>query len=219
MEFWLATTDHISDKVLFRKVSDFITAMNYVAVIKCITGVRILAFILMSNHVHFVFECTKEEARDFMNRFKTLYGRYFAKEYGISNVLRLNNVDIRPVYMEDDSLKRAIAYVLMNSVYARLCVFANEYPWGSGGVYFNNIGINGVRIGSLSKRAQERLFKTWTSVNPEWILTDAGFISPSCYVSWKFVESLYGSPSRLKYFLDTSSKARNQWPDAPGFSD
>lgn len=222
MNFWLATTDHFSDRVLFKKKSDFVIAMNYVAVLKHITGANILAFIIMSNHLHFVFECTKNEAIDYMNRLKTLYGRYFAKEYGVKDILRLNNVHLEPLFLEDESLHRAIAYVLMNSVSARLCLYMNDYPWGSGRVYFNAVQPGGVRIGTLSKRARQRILKTWAELNSEWILLNDGYISPSCYISYKFVESLFRTPARLKFFLDSSSKAipkQNAWPNSPGFSD
>ena len=181
MEFWLVTTDHFSDKILFRDEEDFKVAMNYVAVVKYVTDVNILAFILMSNHVHFVLECMEKEAVDYINRFKGLYGKHFQRKY--------------PLKMEDESLHRAIAYVLMNSVSARLCVYSNEYRWGSGRAYYSSMVEEGVRLGSKSKRAQQRALHSWVPLNPEWILLKDGYISPSSYVSVSFVEALYRTPN------------------------
>ena len=70
MEFWLVTTNHLEDRVLFRGDEDYMAAMNFVAVVKCVTNVSILAFILMSNHVHFVLGCGREEADIFIRNFK-----------------------------------------------------------------------------------------------------------------------------------------------------
>lgn len=195
MEFWLVTTDHFSDKILFRDEEDFKVAMNYVAVVKYVTGVNILAFILMSNHVHFVLECMEKEAVDYINRFKGLYGKHFQRKYGVKEYMRRNDIDIRPLKMEDESLHRAIAYVLMNSVSARLCVYSNEYRWGSGRAYYSSMVEEGVRLGSKSKRAQQRALHSWVPLNPEWILLKDGYISPSSYVSVSFVEALYRTPN------------------------
>ena len=197
-------------------------AMNYVAVVKYVTGVNILAFILMSNHVHFVLECDEKEAVDYINRFKGLYGKHFQRKYGVKEYLRRNDIDIRPLKMEDESLHRAIAYVLMNSVSARLCVYSNEYRWGSGRVYYSTLAEDGIPLASMSGRAKERALHSCVSLNPDWIFLKDGYISPSSYVSVSFVEALYRTSKRMKYFLDSSSKARPKqelWETVPSFSD
>jgi len=232
LEFWLVTTDHQSERLLFRDDEDFRVAMNYVAIVKHTTDANILAFILMSNHVHFILDCPKEKAKVFIDRFKMLYSRYFLRKNGVSEFLRRINIDIRPLSMGNNSLPNAIAYVLMNSVAAKLCVFPNEYPWGSGRAYFRNdssldSSINGVssgcvKLGSMSGRSQWRLLKSCVKINPEWLVLNNGYISPESYVSVKFVENLYGTPSRMKYYLDKSSKAPKQgimWESMSCFSD
>ena len=45
---------------------DFKTGMNYAATVAFLVGVNVLAFILMSNHVHFVLACSGEKARAFI---------------------------------------------------------------------------------------------------------------------------------------------------------
>lgn len=222
MEFWHVTTDHLSDRIIFRNDEDFKVGMNYVAVAKQATGVNILAFILMSNHVHFVLECSREKAFEFITHFKGLHGRYLQRKYGLKAFLRRNDADIKPLSMYDESLKNAIAYVLMNSVGARLCIYANDYPWGSGAVYFSSRPMKGVRIGSLSIRSQRKVLRSYVALPPDWILSEDGYISPASYVAVAFVEKLYGTPSRMKYYLDKSSKAkgkREPWEAMPSFSD
>ena len=67
LEFQLVTTDHLSESIWFRDEQDFKVGMNYIAIISLATGINVLAFILMSNHVHLVLQCSKEEADAFIN--------------------------------------------------------------------------------------------------------------------------------------------------------
>ena len=77
MEFYLVTTDHLEDRIWFRDDDDFKAGMNTVAILSASAPtVHILAFILMSNHVHFVLECPYEKAKSFINAFKKYHSRY-----------------------------------------------------------------------------------------------------------------------------------------------
>lgn len=222
MEFWHVTTDHLSDRILFRCDDDFKAGMNYVAVAKQTTGVSILAFILMSNHVHFVLECSRDKALDFITHFKNLHGRYLRHKYGLKEFLRRNDVDISQLSIYDDSLKKAIAYVLMNSVGARLCLFANDYPWGSGEVYFTSRPMKGTPLGTISVRAQRKALRSYHSLPAQWIMNEDGYIQPGSYIAVQFVEKLFGTPGSMKYFLDNSSKAKSKrepWEAFPSFTD
>ena len=77
-EIWLVTTDHLEKELWFRDDEDFKVGMNFVAIQSvCCPEVIVLAFILMSNHVHFVVVGTREEVEAFFHQFKRRYGVYF----------------------------------------------------------------------------------------------------------------------------------------------
>lgn len=120
MKYYLITTDHLRQGLLFKNLEDFIAAMNFVAIVAFLSGVKVLSFILMSNHVHFVVCCSDEKAELFIHRFKKFYSAYYQRKYGGKDFLRRLKVDIRPVYSDDESLQKAIAYVHMNPVAANL---------------------------------------------------------------------------------------------------
>ena len=153
MKFFLVTSDHFSDRLWFREMEDFRVAMNYVAVVSFTLGINVLSFILMSNHVHFVLEGTRNQAKLFADRFKMLYGKYYSRKYVSSEYLRRIGIDIREVRLEDESLKRAIAYVIMNSVAANICAYPNMYPWGTGDTFFNPNPPFATELGKLSYKA------------------------------------------------------------------
>ena len=153
IEFYLVTSDHLTESIWFRDDQDFKVGMNQVAIISISTDIKVLAFILMSNHVHLVLQCTEEKAEWFINELKRRYSEYLSRRYGTRDHLRLNDADIRQVFIEDESLERAIAYTIMNSVAANICLTASDYPWSSAGAYFKVTSSKGVRIGNMSKRS------------------------------------------------------------------
>ena len=104
MRFFFITTDHLDSKIWFRDKSDYVVGMNYVAVISFAKKIKVITFILMSNHVHFLLQCTKEEAREFISAFKALYGKYYCQKYGTKRFMCRNKIDIREITFENEDL-------------------------------------------------------------------------------------------------------------------
>ena len=223
LEFVLVSTDHLPNRLWFRDEEDFKVAMNYVALLSGLLGIPVLAFILMSNHVHLVLGCSPEEALRFITEFKRRYSKYYQHKYGVREFLRGNGVDIKPLSLEDESVKRAIAYVQMNSVAAGICANASYYPWGSGNCFFRVDQPAGTFLKDLSRRKQIRLLHSFDRPKETLRLTDGDYIDPFSFsfVSIRFVEQLFVSPSRYNYFLQSSSKARLRLQESalPSFRD
>ncbi len=223
MTFFLITTDHLETRLWFLDDDDFKTGMNYVATVAFLLGVRVIAFILMSNHVHFVLECTREQAVRFITEFKRLYSRYLNQKHGTKELLRDNGVDIQELRLGDESLERAIAYVQMNCVAANICLEPAAYPWGTGRTFFQVSAKRGQCLGTLSARKKNKLLHSKMILPAGWMLGEDGYILPESYVPAKFVESLFRSPRRMQYFLQNSSKAKRVLDriekDLPAFRD
>lgn len=220
-EYWLVTTEHLEDRLLFKDADDFRVGMNYVAVMTFKCQIDVLAFILMSNHLHFVLYCTREQAERFITAYKQLYSRYLQTKYGSKEFLRGNGVDIRLIPPGDEALEKAIAYVLMNCVAANICSSPRDYPWGTGSVFFNgrqagipipedSTTVRGRTLASISAREQRRLIHSNCALPIELVMSDAGYILPSSYVRKDLVENVFGSPRRMNFFLQNSSKAKQR---------
>ena len=96
-----------------------------VAALAADTGVIVLAFILMSNHVHFVLVCTKEEAEEFIRECKRRYSKYYQRKYGISKLLKKNGYDV--------SFKEFMKIGLPLTLTAVLCGYLFIwFVWGGG---------------------------------------------------------------------------------------
>ena len=108
----------------------------------------------------------------------------------------------------------------MNSVAAKICLTVAGYRWGSGACYFNENKEKGTPIGTLSIRKQRQILKSHIKVPQEWILGADGYILPESYVKVADVENMYGTPSRMQYFLNLSRKAKKALAtEGPAFDD
>ena len=221
--YWLVTTEHLKSGLWYRDDEDYRIGMNYVAIASFVYGVMVLAFVLMSNHVHFVLYCMEEEARAFINEFKADCSRHLALKYGVRDLLRRNRAVIERISAEDESFERAIAYVQMNPPAANVCLHPTGYPWGTGGVFFNTRQMKGIRLGDLSRNAIRKRLRTKRSLPADWILGEDGYILPESYVPVELVESIFRTPKRMNYFLQNSSKAKHrqefQGNELPSFRD
>lgn len=218
MQFWLVTTEHLKDRLWFMDEEDFKMAMNTVAVLSVVSTVKIIAFILMSNHVHFVLGGSMAEAEKFIMRFKKNYAQHYYHKYGRKELLRRNGVDVREVRIEDESFERAVAYVHMNCVAANITLTASDYPWGSGGSFFNASPPQGYSTAGISGRALSRIVRSKVTLPPHYIMDYREFVHPSSYICTKLVESVFRTPRRMNYFLQNSSKAQ-KINEAPSFPD
>ena len=219
--FFLVSTDHLTDHIWFKDDEDFCVGMNYVAILATKTHVRVLAFILMSNHVHFVLEGDHVDVEFFINEFKRRYSLYYRHKHGSAELLRGNDVDIKPIELENEALERAIAYVQMNSVAANICAHPSLYPWGTGTAFFNARKILGKAPSAYSRRSRNKLLHTNEAVPDSFRINDQGYIEPASYVVVRFVAQLYRTPARFSYFLNNSSKAKARFQGAalPAFRD
>lgn len=208
MKLFFITTDHLETRIWFRDDEDFRVGMNCMAAAAAKLGVSVLAFILMSNHVHFLLLCTKEEAKRFIDLYKKLYGTHFCNRYGENRFLRRNNVDIQEITLEDEGFEKVVAYIIMNSVAARITLNASGYRWGSGSCYFNDNKERGTALSEYSGREQSRILKSNVKLPQHWRIGAGRYILPDSYVRTDIVEKIYKTPKRMFYFLNNSSKAK-----------
>ena len=205
----------------FKDDDDFRAGMNFVAVTSVATGIVVLSFILMSNHVHFLIVGDNETAFRFINEYKRRYSMYYENKYGIKKFLRKNDVFIKEVPMDGESAERAIAYIQMNCVAANICAHPSQYPWGTGNCFFGKADHGVKRVRDITKREAIRLTHSHVGLPGDFVIGAEGFILPRSYVKVEFVESVFRTPLRMNYFQTHSSKAgvRLNGPRTASFKD
>ena len=207
-QYWLVSTDHI-ERLWFKDDEDFKAGMNFVPVIAFRTNVSVLAFVLMSNHVHFVLKCEEEKAERFIEAYKKRYSQYYSNKYPARELLRGNGIDVRPLPMTGDAVEKAIAYVQMNPVHANICFDPQYYRWGTGTAFFNATPVKGVLLESMSIRARCRIMHGMHKVPKGLVIGEEGYILPKSYIDVSEVEALFLTPKRMLFFLRNTAKAKN----------
>ncbi|MBR4801639.1 MAG: hypothetical protein IK041_02385 [Bacteroidales bacterium] len=215
---WLVTSEHLKNRLWFKDDEDFKAGMNYVALLASTQPAQIMAFVLMSNHVHFVVGGSKKDALGFVTRFKKLYSQYYRSKYSFKQLLRGNGVNIKELSVGDESFEKAVAYVQMNPVAANICVHPSGYPWGTGSTFFSDRQHSGKFFSDLSQADRKHMLHSKRKLPPQYAVDGRGVISPFSYIDVNFVESVFRTPKRMSYFLSKSSKARTV-AKLPTFSD
>lgn len=208
LDYWHASTEHLVQGLLFQNEDDYKVGMNCVAVTSITLSIDVLAFILMSNHMHFILHCSESGVLEFVTRLKKQYSLYYFNKYGVNKILKDNKVYTQQLSARDESLERAIAYVQMNCVAANICSDSSKYRWGTGNCFFNTDSIKGKKIGEMSKRSITRITHSSIELPPNFIVSEEGYIYPSSFVKTSLVESIFKTPRRMNYFLAKSSKAQ-----------
>ena len=221
MAYYHVYTKGLEDREIFRDRDDFIMGMTLVAVVAFKIDVRVLAFVLMSNHVHFVLKCPHDKAETFIRMYKSLMSRYLHGRYGDVKFLHRLETAVDFVPESGDNLKRLIAYVLNNPVKAGIKCVAQGYEWSSARCYFNTLDSEGdtVSICSLKVREARRLLRTKDTLPGHWRINADKYIVPESYVDINEVESLYRTGRAFEYFLSVSFAARKSVNENITFSD
>lgn len=191
---------------MFQDDDDFIAGINRIGLCYLKTGVNIIAYVLMDNHVHFVMYGTMLQCKLFINTYKRLTGIWILNKYGIGDYLRLLPTEIIRIENEE-SLLNTIAYLDRNPLMAGYKYMHGEYPWGSSRYAFKDISTltlskDGFKpISTLTRRRQRELLNSKVLFPDEWLINDSGMICPLSFLNIKKLESFYKSPMRYSYFL------------------
>ncbi|MFT4109018.1 transposase [Propionicimonas sp.] len=120
----------VNRDVIFLEDEDRMRFLHAVAKAKELSGCRVLAYCLMSNHVHLVLRTGDEELGAVVKRIGVRYAGWFNRKYG--RVGHLFQDRFKSVAVDDDAyLLTLIGYVWDNPVAAGLVVHAEDYRWGS----------------------------------------------------------------------------------------
>ena len=182
--FYHFCTNGLLKNLLFVSDQDYIYAMNAIAFSKLkYPSVNILAFCIMNNHVHFIFDCEENEGRNFMIYYKRRIGMYLHDLY--PNERNLIGADVACKKMSDpDYIVKAIAYVLRNPLSAGIKLVPNEYRWSSACLYFGSRVFVQCRqnpTGDSFMTYKKQMLKTHCALPEQWHIDNDGLIFPGDY--------------------------------------
>jgi len=148
-QWWHLYTPGKETPLIFKNDDDYRFAINLLA--RCIIelpSIHIVAFELMSNHIHIVCCGDHSDILEFFKLFRRRLARYFSKS---QNTLPESfQPRVKPI--EDIvSLRNTIVYVNRNGYVVNPMITPFSYPWGTGKYYFTDFLIED-KIGNHSIR-------------------------------------------------------------------
>ena len=125
---------------IFRDEIDYEVYLNYLkeAMEYYKNKYYIIAYVLMTNHVHIVIETTDKDVSDFVKRVHSRYAWNFNKKYNYIGHLFQDRY--RSELIEDDSYMLEVSrYVHLNPLKANMVLKPEEYKWSSYAMYIGNV--------------------------------------------------------------------------------
>lgn len=184
------------DGIVFRDDTDRYAAIVYMAAAANEARTSVLAYALMSNHVHFVLQGDNPDS--FYERFIIRMNQYLSR-HGCGNTQIPSQPSITPI-RDRNQFMDAVAYVVRNQYVVDPTVTPYSVFWTSGYMYFNTVfhQISDLlpyeSAEDLSARNLRRLtFTKDPSIPLSGLKLLKGVPSPRSFVKYKLVEDLFDS--------------------------
>ena len=207
---------------MFRDDEDFRNGINRLAICSLALKLSVICFILMDNHVHFIFYGTLAQCKEFTYRYKSAISRWIADKYGINGYLSNLSTEIISIDSEE-ALMETVAYIDRNSIMAGYKYLPCDYPWGSAKYMFREKSlctysvkrdvvdkhVDAVTAQSVSVKEvaelqvveRRSIIKSRKQIPLHWEIDQYGMIMPYSFLSLDTLTKLFVSPLRYLYFL------------------
>ena len=189
--FWHICTDGQATEILFESEADYKFAVTLLAVCSAVTGVVILAFELMSNHIHLIVSGDKKACEAFFDMFKKRLSRYYATG---GRYVSMVNFLSDPIPVESLSMLRTeIVYTHRNGYLVNDSYTPFLYPWGSGCLYFSRLNLPSgyCMYKDLSVREKRLICRSRVEQLPESFMVADGMILPQSFVNYRYGMSFF----------------------------
>jgi len=120
----------INRQLLFEEADDYEQFLTILAAVKALSGYRLFAYCLMSNHVHLLVKEGTEPLGQVFRRIGSRYASWFNWKYDRSGHLFQDRFLSEPVE-SDAYFVTVLSYIHQNPVKAGLCKKAKDYKWSS----------------------------------------------------------------------------------------
>ena len=197
--FYHVCTEGLEKEVLFKDDEDFRVARNYLALSAWKNNVFVLAFCLMSNHLHIMIAAqNRAQAQKFIRHLKQLYSTYMHNRYQRVEALR-GQSDSIALITDMKYFRNCVAYILRNALCAKICNKVEEYPWSSYLAYFREKpDCSGIPVSTLSERSKRQMLKTRMALDGcQYRIDNQGCIIVPSFVRYDIVQLAFKRSAKL----------------------
>lgn len=178
--------------ILCRDDEDYDAMVKYIFVCARRKKVRVIDYIVMSNHAHVAILAEKQEcAKTYSDEVKRVYSMYFQNKYQCRKILQRTEVCIQ--YLDSDRyLRNALAYIPRNAFDALSRI--EDYRWTGYRAMFCNgmMPDRCTRASRLTRRKKEALFHTHDDLSDvPWLLNLRGELEPVSACDHNYLEAAF----------------------------
>lgn len=186
-------------EVIFRSDDEFRSGMNVIGICaRLFPQIRIIAFEIMSNHLHFTIAGCRTDVLAFFDCLKKYLMRHFRKRGRIIDWSGFN-VGIRELVTLED-VRNVILYNNRNGYVVSDIYTPFSYPWGANRYYFcpDSVALASLLSRPVSQRERQAFINSRVADNIEGLMMYEGCISPVSFCDIASGESLFRGP--VHYF-------------------
>ena len=198
--FYHICTDGTDCPTIMSDEEDFRTAKNYLALTSWQLAIPIIAYCIMSNHVHvLVASKDRKKAVIFIRKFKQLYSTYLQNKYHMKEALKKINESIS-IINDLNYLRRCIAYILRNPVNAKVCKRLEDYSWSSYPCYFcsDYVTETGRTLSKIPERQKRSVLRTRMNLKDcQMTINSYGIIQDQSFIRADLVEKVFMNSGRV----------------------
>lgn len=192
--------------LLVENDDDRTVLLNMIALNAYERGVEVLAYAIMSNHIHLMLRGTSMQGLEFFEVMAKRYLRYlsarekpkFKFTCGVTTI-----ADLR-------QFRTTVAYIVRNPYVVRDDIHIFAYLWCSGYLYFNPMldQITGESADKVSYRLRRMITRASDVVIPASFRVNGHLILPDSFVSYALVEALFGNAKRYLFWVMKNVEAQ-----------
>lgn len=213
--FYHISTEGLEQVTLLKDEEDYRIAWNYLALVAWRTGIDVVAFVLMSNHIHTLLACRDIiQARKTINLFKQLLSTYLRNKYGLSQILH-NSSDSISLIDSIKYLKYCIAYIFRNPISARICLKPEDYKWSSYHSCLKSAEVCGKarKMSDFNYRERRQMMHTSRDLSEcPLCVDDEGYVILDSFVRNDIVSNAFlNSGKALMYHLGSCNDAKTEY--------
>ncbi len=194
-------------EVLCRCPRDYKMMISRIAQSAVYNDTGILAYAVMSNHVHIIVETEKEAA--FIRTLRSSYAQSFNHIYKRNGKLGdkgFYRLELEGIQHQQD----AITYVLQNPWHHKVTDNPFDYPYSSMNFYYRRNHLE-QPLHSADRDKNKRLLNRNVNINAPVEYGPSGMIVPESFIQLRMVENIFGTYT--SFHMLTHRKNYKEWKD------
>lgn len=201
-QFWhICTPGHLSE-IFNISDEDFCFSVNNMAFSAIESGIKVLSYSQMDNHIHCIAGCPEEKCQEFLRLYVWRLRKYLSKhgrDVDLSGLCCDAPIQITTL----DAMRNTIVHIHRNGYVVNKLFNPFSYPWSSGCSYFNNglFSADGILFNYLPYRTKRELsFRSSARLSEKCRVKD-GMILPDSWVEVKLGESFFRDSHHYFYMM------------------